>query len=55
MDIWAIILGLLQSGLSPALRALFKDLLEKWEKTAKETPSPIDDLVVGILKALLGF
>jgi hypothetical protein len=53
--IWQILLELLKSGISPALRALFEKLLNDWEKAAAASESPLDDIIVAAIKVLLGF
>jgi len=40
--------------IGPELRKALLGALDDWESKAKETKSPIDDIVVGVLKALLG-
>ena len=42
--------GLIVRGIIAILRAILPAL----EKRAKETPNPIDDIVIGVLKALIG-
>jgi hypothetical protein len=54
MDIFAKILEFLGSSLGPALRALLQTLLNDWENAAKKTATPIDDIIVGIVKKLVG-
>ena len=46
------LLGALLGGISEPLRALIADSLDKWERKAAETTSPVDDVVVQFLKAL---
>jgi hypothetical protein len=54
MDILEAILKLLAQGLSPALRSLLVTLVENWASFAKQTATPVDDIVVTALKVLLG-
>ena len=54
MDFWKIILKLFTEGISPQLRLMLTGLVESWETIAKKTATPIDDVLVGILKTLLG-
>ena len=42
--------GLIIRGIIAILRAILPAL----EKRAEETPNPIDDIVIGVLKALIG-
>ena len=42
--------GLIVRGIIAILRAILPAL----EKRAKESPSPIDDIVIGVLKAIIG-
>lgn len=41
--------------ISPQLREVIKKSLDEWELKAKETPSIADDILVLLLKKLLGF
>ena len=40
--------------IGPELRKVLLDALNTWEVSAKETKTPIDDIIVGILKSLIG-
>lgn len=54
----AIILDLLSkllTGMSPKIRELILDFLKELEIKAKETPNPIDDIIVLLLRILFGF
>jgi hypothetical protein len=54
----AIILDLLSkllTGMSPKIRELILDFLKDLEVKAKETPNPIDDIIVLLLRILFGF
>ncbi len=54
----AIILDLLSkllTGMSPKIRDLILDFLKELEAKAKETPNPIDDIIVLLLRILFGF
>lgn len=54
MDVLKIILALLSGALTPALRNLLVELLNKWEIEAKKTPSQIDDFIVTVIRTLVG-
>ena len=45
------VLGLI----SPELRAVIKVSLDEWEASAKETDTVMDDILVALVKALMGF
>jgi len=51
---WTII-GKILDLISPELRAAIKKSLDEWELKAKETDSKVDDVVVALVKMLLGF
>lgn len=51
---WAQIILSLFGLITPELRAQFKVFFDDWQAKAKETPSPVDDLVVSILRGLIG-
>ncbi|MBA7553506.1 hypothetical protein ES705_46098 [subsurface metagenome] len=54
----ALILTLLEkllTGMSPKIRELILDFLKDLEAKAKETPNPIDDVIVLLLRILFGF
>lgn len=54
----ALILKLLSkvlTGMSPKIRELILEFLRDLEAKAKETPNPIDDMVVLLLRILFGF
>lgn len=40
--------------LTPELRAEFKVFFDNWEAKAKETKNPADDVIVAVLRGLLG-
>jgi len=50
---WITIVLNLFKLVGPDLKNLLLDALHQWEMKAKETKTPIDDIVVGILKSLL--
>ena len=41
--------------ISPQLREYMKKSLDEWELKAKETPSIVDDVLVLLVKKILGF
>lgn len=54
----AIILKLLEkllTGMSPKIREAILEFLKELEAKAKETPNPIDDIIVLLLRILFGF
>jgi hypothetical protein len=54
----AIILEILEKllkGISPKIREAILEFLKDLEAKAKETPNPIDDIVVLLLRILFGF
>ncbi|MBA7586412.1 hypothetical protein ES708_28410 [subsurface metagenome] len=54
----SIILKLLKNiltGMSPEIRKLILEFLRDLEAKAEETPNPIDDIVVLLLRILFGF
>lgn len=51
---WTII-GKILDLISPELRAAIKKSVDEWELKAQETESKIDDIVVKVVKMLLGF
>lgn len=40
--------------MTPELRAEFKTFFDNWAEKAKKTPSPVDDVIIGLLRGLLG-
>lgn len=40
--------------MSEAIRAILKELLERAEKEAKKTKTPIDDVIINVIRVLLG-
>jgi len=51
---WTIISKILDL-ISPELRSAIEKSLNEWELKAKETESKVDDVVVKVVKMLLGF
>ncbi|GAI90330.1 unnamed protein product [marine sediment metagenome] len=54
----SIILELLEKllkGISPKIREAILDFLKELEVKAKETPNPVDDIIVLLLRILFGF
>ncbi|GAI82966.1 unnamed protein product [marine sediment metagenome] len=54
----ALILKLLSkvlTGMSPKIREAILEFLKELEVKAKETPNPIDDIIVLLLRILFGF
>lgn len=54
----SIILELLSkliTGISPQIREEILEFLKKLEAKAKETPNPIDDIIVLCLRIIFGF
>lgn len=52
--IWVAIVTKILALIGPELRNALKEAIVKWEASAKETPGPVDDLLVAIVKAALG-
>jgi len=50
---WITIILNLFKLIGPELKKTLIDALDQWETKAKETKTPIDDIIVGILKTLL--
>lgn len=50
---WVTIILNLFHMAGPELKKVLLDALNQWEAKAKETKTPIDDILVGILKILL--
>jgi hypothetical protein len=48
-----IVLGVF-GMMTPQLRAEFKVFFDNWEAKAKTTTNPMDDVVVAVLRGLLG-
>lgn len=46
------VLGAVVSGISPELRTLVKDNVAKWERWAKDSKNPFDDMLVAVVKAV---
>lgn len=42
------------TAVTPELRQLIEDNINQWEKKARQTASPIDDVAVRVVKTLLG-
>lgn len=55
MNVWIELLKRLLEAATPELRELILEAIRNLEEKAKETPNPIDDLLVWVLKKLLGF
>ena len=51
---WTIISKILDL-ISPELREMIKKSVDEWELKAAETESKVDDIVVKVVKMLLGF
>ena len=51
---WTIISKILDL-ISPELREMIKKSVDEWELKAVETESKVDDIVVKVVKMLLGF
>ncbi|GAI96154.1 unnamed protein product [marine sediment metagenome] len=49
------ILSKLITGISPKIREAILEFLKDLEVKAKETPNPIDDIIVLLLRILFGF
>jgi hypothetical protein len=43
-----------ENFMSTVLREIIKKALEAWENIAKTTPTPIDDFIVSLIRAILG-
>lgn len=54
MNILLMVLKALSGLLSAPLREFLRKAVLDWEAVAKKTASEFDDLLVGLLKALLG-
>jgi len=50
---WLTLLKTLLASISGPMRDAIVKAVQEWEKTAKETESPWDDILVGIVKWLL--
>ncbi len=48
------ILGAVAGAVTPQLRDLAKTHVAEWEAAAKKSANPFDDILVGIVKGLLG-
>ncbi len=42
------------TAVTPELRQLIEHSIDQWEKKARQTSSPLDDLAVRVIKNLLG-
>lgn len=54
----AIVLEILErllKGMSPKIREEILEFLKELEVKAKETPNPVDDIIVLLLRILFGF
>lgn len=49
------LLSKLITGISPKIREEILEFLKDLEAKAKETPNPIDDIIVLLLRVLFGF
>jgi len=52
-----LLIGVLRNVLgkaTPEIRDRLKDLLDDWEERAKTTPNPFDDLLVFVVRGLVG-
>jgi len=47
------LIPLLYSVITPALREMLMEFLNEFEKKAKQTPNPWDDLIADVLKSIL--
>jgi hypothetical protein len=54
MSKWIVILQQLLTLIGPDFKAMMISSLKQWQVKAKDTPTPIDDLVCNILLFLLG-
>lgn len=53
-DILIQLLKLILSAISPELRKWICEAMEDLEKKAATTPNPVDDILVAVLRKLLG-
>jgi len=54
MNEWILsMFSLVVNSASPAIRESVKGWVLELEKRAKETPNPMDDILVGLLKVIL--
>ena len=44
----------LGEGIGSVLKLMIAQLLADWEKAALKTPTPVDDFIVKLLRAILG-
>lgn len=42
------------TAVTPELRQLIEQSIDQWEKKARQTASPLDDMAVRVIKNLLG-
>ena len=49
-----MVLNFVIGNVTPELRNLLVSSIQQWEAKAAQTASPIDDIVVKVIKALLG-
>lgn len=42
------------TAVTPELRQLIEQSIDQWEKKARQTSSPVDDMAVRVIKNLLG-
>jgi len=52
-DWWIKLIGVMLEHISGPLREAIKKSVIEWEKKAKETPNPWDDILVGVVKWIL--
>lgn len=49
------LIGRIFTAISPLLRDYLKEIVDRLEEKAKDTPNEIDDVFVEFLKRMLGF
>jgi len=54
MNEWILrLIALVVNSASPELRTMIKEWVLELEKRAKETPNPMDDILVALIKVVL--
>ncbi len=55
MNKWILqLVTFLLANITPELRLVLSKSVKEWEEKAKQTSSPVDDILVGLVKTILG-